>query len=403
MFPPTRLRTRDLVREMLTAVASRPGRAALSVLGVFVGIGMLVAITGLTSTAAGQISDEFSALKATEVTLDDVGPANSSGGVYSFPTNASSRTMALHGVRGAGTTWPLPAPANVVQTSLDPRVEPVNVPAEAASAGYLVAIGATVSTGRLFDALDESRRLHVAIIGVGAARRLGVTDLSKRPTVYILGSPYNVIGIVNDVDRAPEALSAIFIPASTALRNYGVPRAAFPARLLIATDLGAAHQVAREAPLALRPDLPDLLRARPLPATSRLETNVTRSVGGLFVALSGVALFISLASITITMLIAVLQRTAEFGLRRSMGARPRHILSQVLAESGTLGLLGGLLATGAGNGAVIVISIVNEWTAIVDVRVTLAAPIAGLIAGLIAGAYPAWRAGRVEPVAALRH
>ncbi|MGO9078865.1 MAG: ABC transporter permease [Streptosporangiaceae bacterium] len=103
-----------------------------------------------------------------------------------------------------------------------------------------------------------------------------------------------------------------------------------------------------------------------------------------------------------TTLVAVLERVGEIGLRRALGARPMHIAAQFLAESTALGLFGGLIGASLGIVTVLAVTIYHNWTALLDGRLVLAAPVAGAVIGLLAGLYPALRAGTVEPADALR-
>ena len=129
---------------------------------------------------------------------------------------------------------------------------------------------------------------------------------------------------------------------------------------------------------------------------------MTASLNCVFLALAGIALFIGAVGIGNTTLVAVLERSGEIGLRRALGARPRHITMQFLAESTALGLFGGLVGASAGVIAIIIVTIYQRWTALLDPRIVVAAPLAGAIIGLLAGLYPALRASSIEPADALR-
>ena len=172
--------------------------------------------------------------------------------------------------------------------------------------------------------------------------------------------------------------------------------------MLIQTRLGAAQVVAGQVPIALRPDNPKLLSAAAPPSPTQLRHAVATSLNTLFLALAGIAIVVGAIGIANTTLVAVLERSGEIGLRRALGARPRHIGTQFLAESTALGLFGGLVGASLGVLATLVVTIYHHWTALLDPRVVLAAPIAGGIVGLLAGLYPALRASTVEPAEALR-
>ena len=145
-----------------------------------------------------------------------------------------------------------------------------------------------------------------------------------------------------------------------------------------------------------------MLQAVAPPDKWALQGGVDTSLEQLFLALAGLTFLVGAVGIANTTLVAVLERTAEIGLRRSLGARPVHVTIQVLCESGILGLLGGLIGSSVAVLAVVAVAVSKDWTAILDVRLVLAVPIAGMVTGLLAGLYPAIRASRIEPLEALR-
>jgi putative ABC transport system permease protein len=409
LVEPTRLTVRDAVDEAVSAMLARPARAALTVLGTLLGVAAFVSVLGLTATASGQISQRFTRLAATEVVVEDATRDKATAG-DPFPPDAERRLTALNGVRAAGVYWQPSIGSGggggLVTTRPAPRDRDAGEPLTviAASPGYLRAIHAGVGSGRLYDEFCQTTAQRVAVLGRAAAQRLGVTRLDAQPAIFVGGVPLTVIGIIDDVDRQAETLMSVLVPDATARQlwaGHGSRPAEAP-KILIETDLGAAQLVARQAALAVRPDDPDRFRVTAPPDPRRLRDQVNTDLGVLFLALAAICLVVGAVGIANTTLVAVLERTGEIGLRRSLGARGRHVAAQFLSESGVLGLLGGLLGTGAGVAIVVGVAIGRHWTPVLEPVAVLPAPAVGALTGLLAGIYPAWRASRIEPVEALR-
>ncbi|MFJ3642388.1 ABC transporter permease [Streptomyces sp. NPDC090108] len=392
-----------MLAESVAGLVQRPGRSVLTMLGTVLGVGAFVAVLGLTSTAAGQISASFNVLRATTVTVEDAAPKSGEAPAMHFPADSDQRVERLNGVVAAGVWWSVPLRNPKIGTQpLPPGDDPgTGVSVFAASPGALRAIQPTLQAGTLYNAFHQRRGEPVCVLGSGAARALGISRLDNQPVVFINNSAYTVLGIISDAQRRPEALMGAMLPTTTALRAYGAP-ADEPAEMIVHTRVGAAHLVARQAPLALLPEHPRLLHASPPPDPHALRDAVNTSLSGLFLLLAAICLVIGALGIANTTLVAILERTGEIGLRRSLGARPRHIAAQFLTESTTLGTLGGLVGTAIGVCTVVVVAVVQDWTAIVDPLTVLPAPLVGSVVGLLAGLYPALRAARIEPLEALR-
>jgi putative ABC transport system permease protein len=399
----SRFRSRDLGSEAIAGLLQRPGRSALTVLGTVLGIGGFVAIVGLSQTASGQISKDFNLQDATQVTVHDTGASKASVPTLDFPLDADARAGRIDGVIAAGVWWQVPFSKAAV-SALPPGANgtDLSLPVTAASPGALAASGATVRAGVLFNEFHESTTQPVAILGQTAASQLGISSLENQPAIFIAGQPFTVIGILSGDARLPQLNLGVMVPESTALRLWGKPSTNSAAQMLIHTRLGAAQVVASQVAVALVPGNPKLLTASAPVNPAQLRHSVTANLNSVFLTLAGIALIIGAVGIGNTTLVAVLERAGEIGLRRALGARPRHITMQFLAESTALGLFGGLVGASAGVAAILIVTVEKHWTALLDPRVVIAAPLVGAVIGLLAGLYPALRASSIEPADALR-
>ncbi|MFF8836136.1 ABC transporter permease [Streptomyces sp. NPDC015130] len=401
---PSRLTPRDALSEAVAGMLQRPGRSVLTALGTVLGVGTFVAVLGLTATTSSRIDSRFDLLTATEVTVEDIAQEQDEFAGPAFPADADARIGRLGGVRDAGVYWTvrLGPDVTVRAAPVGDGADGVPVDVVAASPGALRAAVPRLAQGRLYDEFASAKAQPVAVVGASVAARLGITTLETRPAVFIGDEPFVVAGIVDDVERRPDVLMSVSVPRTTAERMWGPPGPG-DARMLIATETGAARQIAAEAAVALRPDHPEYVKAVPPPDPRALRAGVTGDLDQLFLLLAGVCLVIGAVGIANTTLVAVLERTGEIGLRRALGARARHVTAQFLTESGALGAVGGLVGTALGVCTVVGVALARDWTPVVHPAAVVAAPLIGLGTGVAAGLYPAWRASRVEPAEALRH
>jgi putative ABC transport system permease protein len=377
----------------------------LTLLGTVLGVGAFTAILGLTTTTSGQVSADFTALSATTVTVEDVGNATTQqgGSRYDFPADADQTVARLHGVVHDGIRWQISRDPVAVSAVPNPSLEKTSqLTVYAATPGYLEAIGPALRTGVLFNSFHNDRTMRVAVLGGTAAAELHITSLANQPAVFLNGTAYAVVGVLSAAARDSDSLLGVIIPAKTAMRDYGLPQVASAATMLIQTRIGAAQLVARQAPAALRPDDAGLLQAVAPPDPHSLKDTVTGNLNSLFLMLAGITLAIGAVGIANTTMTAVLERTEEIGLRRSLGARPHQVAAQFLTETALLGTVGGLIGSGLGIATVVAVAISHHWTAVLDPVTTLPAPLIGTVTGVLAGVYPALRAARIEPIEALR-
>jgi macrolide transport system ATP-binding/permease protein len=392
---------RDLLDEAIGGLFARPGRTALTVLGTVIGLAALVATVGLSRTAGAQIIGRFDELAATEVTVT-AKAADPDAASTALPWDGGARVARINGVEAAGTLSSVDVGEQLVSATpvQDPaRRSSFKLVIQAASPSLFGAVRARLLAGRLPDEGMSARAERAVVLGPNAARQLGIGDLSQLPAVTIGDQPFLVVGVLQDVARKFEMLNAVILPEGTARQLY---RLKAPESVVIQTRVGAAGVVSRQAPYALRPDLPDGLKVVAPEEPSRVRAGVSRDLYVLFLMLGAVSLLVGAIGIANVTLVSVMERTGEIGLRRALGATRRHIAGQFLLESAAMGALGGLLGASVGLIVVVAVTAYQSWTPVVDPLVPATAPLVGAVIGLLAGIYPSLRAARMEPVDALR-
>ncbi|MEV0895815.1 ABC transporter permease [Actinoplanes sp. NPDC049802] len=389
---PPRFRLRDTVRESSLSMWRHPGRSLLTAVGTVLGAAAFVATLGISSTMGQLVSESFDVRRATEVRVvatDADGPAG-----WQSPERLRA-LRDLNGVTAAGRR--LVVGETPVRRTMGG--EPESVKILGADGGALAAMEPRVVSGRLYDDFHERRASPVALLPLPLAERLDITRTGV--AVFIGDRAYTVIGIFDDVARRPEALLSVVIPTSLATEMVGEGGEG-EQDVLIATVPGAAQLIGRQAPLALWPEEPSAVRsiAPPDPRTLRreVEGNVTRS--SLWVSL--IALIIGGISIANAAVAGIGARVPEIGLRRAIGGRPAHIFLQLLSETTVLGAVGGLVGVMLGACVTSLTALFNGWTPVLDWRAALLAAAGSAACGLLAGLWPAARAMRITPVAALQ-
>lgn len=400
-----RFSLQDLLVEASYGIGAKPSRLIMTTLGTVLGIASLVVTVGFAQTAAGQIANQFDAVATTQVLVEPA-TARTGGGTQvatgTLPWDAPERVERLAGVERAGLVADVDvkdAPVTSVPVN-DPSAAALLSPAVVATtADLLQAVRGSVVTGRYFDAGHDARGDHVAVLGKRAAEQLGINRVDSQPSIFIGETSYTVIGIIEGVERRSDLLDSVILPMGTARADFGLGA---PAELHVQIATGAGALVARQAPIALSPDGPENFTVTAPSGKSALQDDIQADVNIVFLILGGIALLAGGLGIANVTMLSVMERIGEIGLRRALGATRRNIAAQFMVESVVIGLLGGLIGSALGVFAVVIVSVVQGWTPILDPWLAIGSALLGAVVGLAAGALPARRASNIEPITALR-
>lgn len=378
--------------EAATSIVRHPVRTLLCALGTVVAVGAFTTTNGLTQSASNAVSASFNELRAT--TVEFQGPS-------SLSEADVARLARLRGVTHAGLVWDVdqqqPLPVAVGPSTTELSQTQLSVTAMSPSA--LTAVGAVLASGRLFDTGADMHHQMVALLGSAAASQLGISSALGDPAIRIAGTVVTVIGIVSSSQQESQALLGVIVPPYVAEVIGGNRESR---RVIARTVPGAAQLIGREGPPELDPDQPRLVTAAVPPNPANLRSQVQASLSTLLSVLSLAGLGIGFLSIAAVTIMSVAQRRSEIGLRRAVGYGRLEIARLIVLEAAGVGMLGGVLGTSIGVLATSAIASGNHWTPVMNTTLVIAAPLLGVAVGILAGSYPAIRAARITPMAALR-
>jgi putative ABC transport system permease protein len=398
MVPRSRLLAADVLRVASVGLRTRRLRAALSALGVAIGIAAMVAVVGISESSKAGLVAQLNELGTSLLT---VAPGQTFFGKSAELPEAAERAVRdLASVRAAAGVTAISS-ASVRRNSYIEAAETGAIGVYAADPELVATLGGRVLEGRFLDRANE--RYPLVVLGFLAAQRLGVTSLTVdgRPVQVYLGDTwFTVAGVIGPQPLAPEIERAALIGYPIAHSLFGTSRHA--TMLYVRADPERVREADSLLGATADPQNPENTTVSRPSAALQARADAQSTLTAVFLGLGAVALLVGGVGIANVMVISVLERRPEIGLRRALGARAAHIGVQFLGESILLSALGGFAGIVLGAAATAGYAQVQGWIVVVPVLAVAGGVALALALGALAGLYPAVRAARLAPAAALR-
>ena len=391
---PSRLRLWEAVGVGLRSLAARKLRSMLSALGIAIGIASLVGVLGLSESSKSALLDQISALGTNLLTIE--AGTGFGAGDAALPETALKRVGRVATVEAASAVYSIDVGA--YRNELVPADLTGGIQVFGADPGLVHTLNGGVAHGSFLTAATTS--YPAAVVGSVAAERLGIRDLDHPVLIYVGGRWIEVQGVLEPFALAADLDRAVLIGDAAAESYYEVELA--PSRIYLRVDQEYLDETRDVLGTTVDPENPEEVQiSRPsdlLEAQAAAESSFT----GLFLGLGAVALIVGGIGIANVMVMGVVERRGEIGLRRAIGATRAHIRRQFLTEALTLAFLGGASGILLGVAVTYTYSAFQGWRVIVPLAALLGGIAASLAIGAVAGLYPAIRAARVSPTEALR-
>jgi putative ABC transport system permease protein len=391
---PARLRVSDLARLASVGLRTRKLRATLSALGIAIGVAAIVAVLGLSSSSSAGLLAEIQALGTNLLTVTN--GQSFTGGTANLPKTSPAMITRLSGVtivQSTGTVGNVDAYKSPEIPSIDTNALTVD-----ASSLYLPsAVSTSVAQGDYLNA--ATARQPVAVLGAAAAQRLGIDRVWPGERIWVASRWFYIAGILKPAVLAPEIDSSVLIgyPAAKTYLHY----AGNPTTIYVRATDAAVNRVDNLLAAQANPQNPEEVNVSQPSAALTAQADAQGAFNVLFLGLGAVALLVGAVGVANIMVISVLERRSEIGLRRALGATKGAIRTQFLSEAILLGLIGGIAGVIIGGAATAIYATTKHWAIVIPPLAWAGGLGAALLIGAAAGLLPALRAARLSPTEAL--
>ena len=399
-----RLRPKDGLRVASVGLRARPLRAALSALGIAIGTAAIVGVLGLSSSSQAGLLAEIDRLGTNMLTVE--AGRSLTGAEAKLPLEAPARITHLDNVDVLAHTGVM-KDENVYRSSMIPAANSGGLQVQATSLNLPSVLNTGVARGSWLN--EGTAREPVAVLGSAAAEQLGIDRVHPDQRIWLGDQWFNVAGILKPSPLAPDVENSALVgyPAAQEYLGYlsmarDEQKAGPPSSIYVRAATG--HEAAVQSLLGrtANPEAPNEVDVSQPSDVLTARAAAAGAFDSLFLGLGVVALIVGAVGVANIMIISVLERRSEIGLRRALGATKAQIRTQFLVESILLAVIGGVVGVLAGAAATAVYAGSQSWAVVIPVEAWSGGIVSAVLIGAFAGLMPAVRASRMPPTVALR-
>ena len=392
--PTSKLRFGDVLRVGASGPRARKTRTALSALGISIGIAALVGVLGLSESSKSALLEEISALGTNLLTVEAGGGVGAGDG--ELPDLALASISRIPTVTSASAVWDVDV--DVYRNEFIPEGETGAITVVGVDTEIVDTLRGSLTAGRFFT--DATKQYPTVVVGSVAAERLGIRNLDDRPFVLVGDDYVEVVGILEEFPLAADLDRSVLLSQEAATTFFEADET--PSTVFARVLDGTIDETRDVLPGNADPGNPEEVTvSRPSDALEA-QAAADDALTTLFLGLGAVALLVGGIGIANVMVIAVIERRGEIGLRRALGATQAHIRRQFLTEAVILSVLGGVGGVIIGVVATYVYASSQGWRVVIPQEAALGGFLGAIAIGAVAGLYPAMRAAKLPPTDALR-